>query len=64
MRPGSAILRALKVGEASLVAAIDKPSVLLVAAFAFTFLGERPSLRERFGILLVGAGVLVIALMH
>ena len=54
--------RALKVGEASLVAPIDKLSVVLVAVFAFVFLAERPSWREWFGILMVAAGVLVIAL--
>jgi len=52
--------RALKVGQASQVAPVDKLSVLLVAVFAFTFLGERPSLREWSGIALVGAGVLVL----
>jgi transporter family protein len=54
--------RALKVGDASKVAPVDKFSLLLVAVFAFLFLGERPSVREWFGILLVGAGVLVLAL--
>ena len=54
--------RALKMGEASKVAPVDKLSVLLVAVFAFTFLGERPSLREWGGIALVGAGVLVLGL--
>lgn len=53
--------RALKIGDASKVAPVDKLSVLLVAVFAFAFLGERPSLREWSGILLVGAGVLVLA---
>jgi len=52
--------RALKVGQASQVAPVDKLSVLLVAVFAFTFLGERPSWREWSGIALVGAGVLVL----
>jgi transporter family protein len=52
--------RALQVGEASKVAPVDKLSVLLVAVFAFAFLGERPSLREWGGIALVGAGVLVL----
>jgi len=52
--------RALKVGQASQVAPVDKLSVLLVAIFAFAFLGERPSLRECSGIALVGAGVLVL----
>lgn len=54
--------RALKMGEASKVAPVDKLSVLLVAVFAFAFLGERPSLREWGGIALVGAGVLVLGL--
>ncbi|MFZ3321510.1 MAG: EamA family transporter [Usitatibacter sp.] len=52
--------RALKVGEASKVAPVDKLSLLLVAIFAVIFLGERPSLREWGGIALVGAGVLVL----
>jgi bacterial/archaeal transporter family protein len=54
--------RALKVGEASKVAPVDKLSLLLVAVFAFLFLGERPSVREWVGILMVGAGVVVLAL--
>lgn len=53
--------RALKAGDASKVAPIDKLSLLLVALFAVVFLGERPSLREWTGILLVGAGVLVLS---
>ncbi len=54
--------RALKVGEASRVAPVDKLSLLLVAIFAVFFLGERPSLREWSGIALVGAGVVVLGL--
>ncbi|HEY8011002.1 MAG TPA: EamA family transporter [Rudaea sp.] len=53
--------RALKIGNASQVAPVDKLSLVLVAVFAFAFLGERPSLREWFGILMVAAGVLVLA---
>ena len=52
--------RALKVGDASKVAPVDKLSLLLVAIFAFIFLHERPTFREWLGILLVGAGVLVL----
>ena len=37
-------------------------SVVLVALFAFVFLGERPDGREWLGIALVGAGVLVLAI--
>ena len=54
--------RALKLGEASKVAPVDKLSVLLVALFAVLFLHERPNVREWTGILMVGAGVLVLAL--
>jgi transporter family protein len=54
--------RALQIGEASKVAPVDKLSVLLVAVFAVLVLHERPSVREWTGILMVGAGVLVLAL--
>ena len=54
--------RALKVGDASKVAPVDKFSLVLVALFAFAFLGERPSPREWFGIALVAGGVLVLAI--
>jgi transporter family protein len=54
--------RALKLGDASQVAPVDKFSLVLVAVFAFAFLGERPSLRDWFGIAMVGAGVVVLAL--
>ncbi|MBS1209097.1 MAG: EamA family transporter [Proteobacteria bacterium] len=54
--------RALKMGEASKVAPVDKLSLLLVAVFAVIFLGERPSAMSWFGILLVGAGVVVLGL--
>jgi transporter family protein len=54
--------RALQIGEASKVAPVDKLSLVLVAIFAFTFLGERPSLREWTGIAMVAGGVLVLSL--
>jgi len=54
--------RALKLGDASQVAPVDKFSLVLVAVFAFIFLGERPVAREWFGIALVAAGVLVLAI--
>jgi transporter family protein len=54
--------RALKVGEASKVAPVDKLSVVLVALFAVIFLGERPALRDWAGIMCVGAGVLLLSL--
>ena len=52
--------RALKLGDASKVAPVDKLSVILVAIIAVIFLGERPSSREWFGIALVSLGVFVL----
>lgn len=54
--------RALKMGEASQVAPVDKLSLVLVAVFAYLFLGERPGAREWLGIAMVAAGVLVLGL--
>ena len=53
--------RALKLGPATLVAPIDKLSVVLVALFAFAFLGERPSATGWLGIGLIAAGAVIIA---
>jgi transporter family protein len=53
--------RALQIGDASKVAPVDKLSLVLVAIFAFAFLGERPSLREWSGIAMVAGGVFVLA---
>jgi transporter family protein len=53
--------RALQIGEASKVAPVDKLSLVLVAVFAFAFLGERPTFREWSGIAMVAGGVLVLA---
>jgi bacterial/archaeal transporter family protein len=50
-----------KIGDASKVAPVDKLSLVLVAMFAFAFLGERPSLREWSGIAMVAGGVLLLA---
>ncbi len=54
--------RALKIGDASRVAPVDKLSVVLVAVFAVIFLGERPGLREWSGIGMIAGGVLLLAL--
>lgn len=54
--------RALQIGDASKVAPVDKLSLVLVAVFAFAFLGERPLLREWTGIAMVAGGVIVLAL--
>ena len=52
--------RALKLGPATLVAPIDKLSVVLVALFGVIFLGERPSLNGWLGIALISAGAILI----
>ncbi|PQA73301.1 EamA family transporter [Brucella oryzae] len=57
-----AYFRALQIGDASRVAPIDKLSVVLVALFGAAFLGERMSLINWFGILLIGGGVVLVAL--
>jgi transporter family protein len=54
--------RALQIGDASKVAPVDKLSLVLVAIFAFTFLGERPAPREWIGIAMIAAGVLLLAI--
>jgi transporter family protein len=54
--------RALQIGDASQVAPVDKLSLVLVAVFAFAFLGERPTFREWTGIAMVAGGVLVLAI--
>ncbi len=53
--------RGLQIGDASNVAAVDKFSLVLVAVFAFGFLGERHSMREWLGIALVASGVICLA---
>ena len=53
--------RALQMGDASKVAPVDKFSIVLVAIFAFIFLGERPSDWDWAGIGLIAAGVLLLA---
>jgi transporter family protein len=53
--------RALKLGNAAQVAPIDKMSVVLVAIFAVVFLGEKLSLVNWLGIVLVAGGALLVA---
>jgi len=53
--------RALKLGPATLVAPIDKLSVVLVALFGVVLLGERPSLQGWIGIALIASGAVLIA---
>jgi transporter family protein len=54
--------RALQIGRASQVAPVDRLSLVLVALFAFAFLGERPTGQDWLGISLVTAGVLALTL--
>ena len=57
-----AYFRALQVGDAARVAPVDKLSVVLVAVFAAVFLGERMSMINWLGIVLIGCGVVLVAL--
>jgi transporter family protein len=52
--------RALKIGAASQVAPIDKLSVILVAIFGVTFLGEKLSLRNWIGVILISIGAILV----
>jgi transporter family protein len=53
--------RALKLGNASQVAPIDKLSVVLVAIFGVALLGEKLSVLNWLGVLLIGGGAVLIA---
>jgi transporter family protein len=53
--------RALKLGDAARVAPIDKLSVVLVALFGVAFLGERLTLPNWLGILLIAGGAVLVA---
>jgi len=55
--------RALKLGDAGRVAPIDKLSVVLVALFGVTFLGERLSGLNWLGVALIATGALLVAVM-
>ncbi|HWV52210.1 EamA family transporter [Pseudorhodoplanes sp.] len=54
--------RALKIGQASQVAPIDKLSVVLVAIFGVVFLGEKLSALNALGVALIAAGAILVAL--
>ncbi|MBP2315363.1 EamA family transporter [Azospirillum soli] len=53
--------RALKLGPASQVAPVDKLSVVLVALFGVLFLGEKLSGPNWLGVVLIAAGVILLA---
>ena len=54
--------RALQAGQVSRVAPIDKLSVVLTVILAMLLLGERPGPKAVAGCVLIGAGVLLMAL--
>jgi len=54
--------RALKLGDASRVAPVDKLSIVLVAVFAAIFLGEKLSPVNWLGVALCTAGIVLVAL--
>jgi len=54
--------RALKLGNASQVAPIDKLSVILVAIFGAIFLSEKLTLTNWLGVLLIAAGAILVAI--
>ena len=56
--------KALQLGEASRVAPIDKFSIFLTIILAFVFLGEKPTVGNVLGGVLVTAGVLVTIFVH
>ncbi|MBN9309392.1 EamA family transporter [Devosia sp.] len=56
-----AYFRALKLGQASEVAPVDKLSVVLVAIFGVLFLGEKLTVQGWIGVALVTAGAVTLA---
>jgi bacterial/archaeal transporter family protein len=57
-----AYFRALQLGQASQVAPVDKLSIVLVAMFGAAFLGERLSLLNWFGVVMIAGGVMLMTL--
>ena len=53
--------RALQIGDAARVAPVDKLSVVFVAVFAVLFLGERLSITNWLGLLLMAGGAILLA---
>ena len=54
--------RALKLGNASQVAPVDKLSVVLVAIFGALLLGEKLTMRNWLGVALIALGAVLVAL--
>ena len=53
--------RALKLGEAARVAPIDKLSVVFVSVIAVAFLGEKLTLPNWLGVILIALGAVLVA---
>jgi transporter family protein len=53
--------RALKLGDAARVAPIDKLSVVFVSVFAVMFLGEKLSLPNWLGVIMIASGAVLVA---
>ena len=53
--------RALKLGDAARVAPIDKLSVVFVSIFAVMFLGEKLTLPNWLGVILIACGAVLVA---
>jgi bacterial/archaeal transporter family protein len=54
--------RALKLGPVSQVAPIDKLSLLLIAILGVAFLGEKLSIRNWLGVVLMAIGAVLVAI--
>ncbi|NQT91229.1 MAG: EamA family transporter [Lentisphaerae bacterium] len=54
--------RALKLGPVSQVAPVDKLSLLLVAILGVAFLGEKLSIRNWLGVVLMAVGAVLVAI--
>ncbi len=54
--------RALHIGDAARVAPVDKLSVVLVAVFGVTFLGERLSMTNWLGVVAIAGGAWLVTL--
>ncbi|HEU0058685.1 MAG TPA: EamA family transporter [Hyphomicrobiaceae bacterium] len=54
--------RALQLGDAARVAPVDKLSVVLVALFGVLFLSEQLALQHWLGVLMITAGVVLMAM--
>ena len=59
---GLCYYKALQIGDVSKVVPIDKLSVVFTMVLAFVFLHEKFTVKSVFGVLLIGAGTLLMVL--